>query len=149
MKKILSMILCICLLLGATATAEEGPGEDSFLLRIWNESGLEISYLHFDFYTGDFLACTTASCPNEGEEFYRAEFSVTPETAKDLRIWCAYGISDLAPEDAILEFMTGKPREEHPVEMPEITPENGKIYDLELVSDGEGILRLQPVETVG
>ena len=148
MKKILSMMLCICLLLG-TAAAEEAVSEDSFLLRIWNESGTEISYLHFDFYTGDILATTTASCPNEGEEFYRAECSMTPEQLKDLRIRCAYGISALEPEEALMEFMKGNPGEEHPVAMPELKPENGRVYDLELVPDGEGGLKLQIVETVG
>ena len=149
MKKILSMMLCICLLLGAAAAEEKAVGDDAFLLRIWNESGLEITYLHFDFYNGETLACTTASCPNEGEDYYRAEYSATSEELKNLRIQCAYGVSGLEPEEALLEFMKGNPAEEHPVQVPELVPENGKVYDLELVKDGEGGLALRPVETVG
>ena len=146
MKKILSMVLCVCLLLGTAATAEEEMSDGSFLLRIWNRSGLEISYLRFDFYTGDFLSCMLASCPNEGEDFYRAEYAASPEELKKLRIQCSYGVSDLKPEDAILELMAGKPAEEHLVQLPELAPEGGRVYDLELVSDGEGGLLLQTPE---
>ncbi len=146
MKKILSMVLCVCLLLSAAATAEEEGNDGSFLLKIRNRSGLEISYLRFDFYTGDFLSCTTASCPNEGEDFYRAEYAAPPEELKELRIQCAYGVSGLKPEDAILELMAGKPAEEHPVVFPELAPEGGQVYELELVSDGEGGLLLRAPE---
>ena len=163
MKKILSMVLCVCLLLGAAATAEEEMSDGSFLLRIWNRSGLEISYLRFDFYTGDFLSCMLASCPNEGEDFYRAEYAASPEELKELRIQCSYGVSGLKPEDAILELMAGKPAEEHqedailelmagkpaeehPVVFPELAPEGGQVYELELVSDGEGGLLLRAPE---
>ena len=39
-------------------------------------------------------------------------------------------------------------RAQMPVQVPELVPENGKVYDLELVKDGEGGLALRPVETV-
>lgn len=146
MKKILSLLFCLCLLIGAAA-AEEAPGENDILLRIWNRSEMAFSYLHFDFYTGDFLAETSASSPNEGEDFYRAQFSAqAPVDLKDLRIECAFGVSDLEPEDALVQFMMGHPAEEHAVEMPELSFEGGKVYDLELVSDGEGGLRLEPLQ---
>ena len=52
--------------------------------------------------------------------------------------WDCYGISDLSPEDAILQVMMGKPAEEHEVEGPDLKPEAGKIYDLSLVMmDGD------------
>lgn len=80
-----------------------------------------------------------ASCPNEGEDFYRVPY--TPESLeelKDLRIECSYGVSDLSPEEAILQLMMGKPAEEHEVEGPELQPEAGKVYDLSLVMmDGD------------
>lgn len=146
MKKILSLLFCICLVFG-TATAEEAPDGNSILLRIRNRSEAAFSYLHFDFYTGDFLAGTSASSPNEGEDFYRAQFSAqAPEDLQNLRIECAFGVSDLEPEDALVQFMMGRPAEEHAVEMPELSFEGGKVYDLELVSDGEGGLRLEPLQ---
>lgn len=146
MKKILSLLFCLCLLIGAAA-AEEAPGENDILLRIWNRSEMAFSYLHFDFYTGDFLAGTSASTPNEEEDFYRAPFSAEkPEDLQNLRITCAGGVSELDPEEALIEFMMGRPAEEHAVEMPELSFEGGKVYDLELVSDGEGGLRLEPLQ---
>ena len=80
-----------------------------------------------------------ASCPNEGEDYYRVPY--TPESLKelkDLRIECSYGISDLSPEEAILQLMMGKPAEEYEVEGPDLKPEAVKIYDLSLVMmDGD------------
>ena len=57
---------------------------------------------------------------------------------ENLRIECSYGISDLSPEEAILQLMMGKPAEEYEVEGPDLKPEAGKIYDLSLVMmDGD------------
>ena len=154
MKKILSAILFVCLLAGATAfaaeettvpvvqvsddmLAEEETGDDSILLKIWDQSGLNITYLRFDLYVGDEYRGLIASCPDEGEDFYRVPFEVSPEELNDLRIRCAYGVSELAPEDAILELMKGNPAEEYEIEAPELVPENGKIYHLILAADGE------------
>ena len=60
MKKFFAFVLCLCLLVCCGAAAEE-PEENSFLLKVWNRSGMEISYLRFDFYIGDQIAGLTAS----------------------------------------------------------------------------------------
>ena len=52
----------------------ETTGDDSILLKVWNRSGLEISYLRFDYYVGDEYRGLTASCPDEGEDFYRSPY---------------------------------------------------------------------------
>ena len=68
-------------------------------------------YLRCDFFIGHEYRGLIASCPNEGEDFYRVPY--TPESLKelkDLRIECSYGVSDLSPEEAILQLMMGKPR---------------------------------------
>ena len=163
MKKILSVILCVCLFAGAAAfaeektavpgiqisdemRAEEETGDNSILLKIWNGSGLEFSYLRFDFYVGDEYRGLAASCPDEGEDFYRAPYE--PESAeelKDLRIRFSYGISDLPAEDAILEIMKGNPGEEHEIAAPEFVPECGKVYHL-ILADVDGEIRLVTVD---
>ena len=99
MKKILSMILCVCLLFGAAALAEEeAADENTFLVKVWNKSGEEISYLRFAFFAGDRQLGYVLSCPNEGEDFYRVPCSPgDPEDLKDLRIEVSYGISELSP----------------------------------------------------
>ena len=120
------------------ALAEEME-EGSFLFRVWNRSGVEISYLRCDFFIGHEYRGLIASCPNEGEDFYRVPYTTeSPEELENLRIECSYGISDLSPEEAILQLMMGKPAEEHKVEGPDLKPEAGKIYDLSLVMmDGD------------
>ena len=136
MKKLLSLALCLCLLLGSTAFAAEAPDENSFLLKVMNYSDLKISYFRFDFYHGDELACTVVSCPNEGEDFYRCAYTVeNQEGLNDLRIEYAYGISNLAPEVAVLQVMAGNPAEEHPLPSPELTPACGETYDIILLQD--------------
>ena len=147
MKKILSMILCACLLLcSAAAMAEDEADESTFLLKVWNKSGETFSYLRFDFYVGDMLTSRVYSCPNEGEDFYRVPYSpASPEDLENLRIECTYGISELAPEDAILQVMAGNPAEEHPLTTLELKPECGQEYPLELVKDGD-TWAMKPVE---
>ena len=137
MKRFLLLVLIFCLAV-SVATAEEME-EGSFLLRVWNRSGVEISYLRCDFFIGHEYRGLIASCPNEGEDFYRVPYTPeTPEELENLRIECSYGITDLSPEDAILQLMMGKPAEEHEVEGPDLKPEAGKIYDLSLVMmDGD------------
>ena len=143
MKKIIAFALCLCLLVCCGATADEPEG-DSFLLKVWNRSGLDISYLRFDFYVGDQYIGLVASCPDEGEDFYRCPYtSETPEELKELRIAYSYGISELAPEEAILQVMMGKPAEEHPLEDPGLTPECGRTYCLALVEDENGVHLVQ------
>ena len=161
MKKILSVMLCVCLLSGAAAFAEEAAavpaiqvtddmlaeeetGDDSILLKIWDQSGLDITYLRFDLYVGDEYRGLIASCPDEGEDFYRVPFEAASGELEDLRIRCAYGISELAPEDAILEIMKGNPAEEYKIRVPEFVPESGKVYHLILLADGEGAFLTLP-----
>ena len=150
MKKTLSMILCLCLLgcAGAGAEEPEEVGPDSILLRIWNESDLDISYLRFDMYFGeDNYTGLICSCPNEGEDFYRFPYdAATPDELENLRVEISYGVSELAPEDAILQVMMGNPQEEHSLLTLDFIPECGKIYDLKLVEDEEEGWKLVPLE---
>ena len=156
MRKILCLVLLACMLAvpaafargeteevpGITITDEmmiaEETGDDSFQLKIWNQSGLDISYLRFDFYVGGEYKALIASCPDEGEDFYRVPYEPeTPDELENLRIECSYGISDLSPEDAILQLMMGIPAEEHPVDFGGLRPESGKVYRLVLAVDGD------------
>ena len=149
MKKILSLVICLCLIGSASASAEEmDPG--SFLLRIRDRSGLEISYLRFDLYIGeDQYAGLVCSTPDEGEDFYRFPYEAgSPEALKNLRIECSYGKSDLSPEDAILQVMMGNVQEEHALLTLDFVPEGGQIYDLSLVPDEKGGWMLIPYEPV-
>ena len=151
MKKWLSVILCLCLLACVPALAEDEDEVDgnSFLLKVWNQSGIEFSYLRFDFYLGEDYVGLICSCPNEGEDFYRVPYSAEdPEELEKLRIECSYGISDLSPEDAILQVMMGNPAEEHALLTLDFVPEAGQTYELNLVSDGEKGWMLVPAETV-
>ena len=141
---ILSLVLC---LLGCMSASAEEVDSNSFLLRIWDESGLAISYLRFDTYAGENYTGLVCSSPNEGEDFYRFPYSVdSSEELKDLRIEMSYGVSDLPSEDAILQVMMGNPAEEHKLLTLDFVPECGKVYDMKLVSDGEGGWLLVPVE---
>jgi hypothetical protein len=150
MKRLLSVIailsLVLCLMGCMTASAEE-VDNDSFLLRIWDESGLTVSYLRFDTYVGESYTGLVCSSPNEGEDFYRFPYSVdSSEELKDLRVEISYGISDLPSEDAILQVMMGNPAEEHKLLTLDFVPECGKIYDMKLVSGGEDGWLLVPAE---
>ena len=137
MKKILSMILCVCLLLGAAA-AEEEAGENTFLLKVWNRSGEEFSYLRFAFFAGGRQTGYVLSCPNEGEDFYRVPYSPgDPGEPEDLRIEVSGGISGLPAEEAILQAMAGNPAEEHPLMTLDLKPECGREYQLALMKDGD------------
>ena len=166
MRKILAAMLCICLLAGAAAAEEEMrddvyvhvtdemvrhevTGDKSVLLKIWDQSGLVFAYLRFDFYDGGEYRGCVISCPNEGEDYYRGPIDPeTPEELENLRIECAYGVSDLAPEEAILQVMMNNPAEEHKVEMPEMKLESGKVYHLVLAAEGERAW-LVPVDETG
>lgn len=147
MKKVLSLVICLCLL-GCTAASAEEVNPDSFLLRIRDRSGLEISYLRFDLYLGeDQYAGLVCSTPDEGEDFYRFPYEAgDAETLKKLRIECSYGISDLPPEEAILQVMMGNVQEEHALLTLDFVPEGGRIYDLSLVPDESGGWALVPYE---
>lgn len=138
MKKLLTWILCLCLLTGTAAFAEEEAGGDSFLLKVHDQSGLEISYLRFDFYAGEQYMGYVCSTPDGGEDFYRCPYSTdNPEELKNLRIEVSYGVSDLDPEDAILQVMMGKEMEEHKLGTIGQEFELGKEYDIFLIREGE------------
>ncbi len=138
MKKLLTWILCLCLLTGTAAFAEEEMGGDSFLLKVHDQSGLEISYLRFDFYADEQYMGYVCSTPDEGEDFYRCPYSTdNPEELKNLRIEVSYGVSDLNPEDAILQVMMGKEMEEHKLGTLGQEFEPGKEYDIFLIREGE------------
>ena len=152
MKRILAAILCACLLFCTAATAETVE-EDAFLIKIFNRSELKISYLHFDYYIGDEIQGTQLVCPNEGEDFYRFELAreglyslKKNEGLKDLRVEISYGVSDLSPEDAIIEAYMGNSVVEYPLMTLGMIPEFGKVYDLDLVSDGEQGWKLEEVK---
>ena len=150
MKKLLSAIVILSLILcqaACMAASAEEADSNSFLLRIRDESGLKISYLRFDIYIEENYTGLVCSSPNEGEDFYRFPGSVdSPEELKDLRVEMSYGISDLSPEDAILQVMTGNPAEEHQLLTLDFIPEYGRIYDMKLVSDGADGWLLVPAE---
>ena len=140
MKKLLSLVLCLCLLSGIAALSEE-EDEDFVLLIVENHSDLEISYLRFNIYRGDEPAGIVVSCPNEGEDFYRCPY--TPESQEELdelRIEYSDGISDLSPEEAVLQLMMGNPAEEHPLPAPELTLRYGETCSLELVNGPDGYM---------
>ena len=80
--------------------------------------------------------------PGEGEDKYK----MRQEELKNLRIEVSYGVSDLDPEDAILQVMTGNPAEEHQLLTLDYVPECGRIYDMKLVSDGADGWLLVPAD---
>ncbi|MBR6029672.1 MAG: hypothetical protein IKP40_11370 [Clostridia bacterium] len=157
MRKLFSLMLCLCLLTCAVSLADseaafsaeitdemripETTGDGSILLKVWNLSELEPAYLRFDYFVGDAYRGLTASCPDEGEDFCRSPFEPeSPEELKNLRIECRYGLSELPPEEAILQLMMGHPAEEYPVDMADLADlalESGKVVHLALTGDGE------------
>ena len=158
-KMIFSAILCVCMLICTVSFADsntdtysteitdemripETTEDDSILFKIWNLSMLrDIAYLRFDFYVGDEYRGMTASCPNEGEEFYLCPYTPeSPEELNELKIKCSYGISDLTPEDAIIQLMIGNPAEEHAVDLEDMAAcvlECGKVYHLAFAGGSE------------
>lgn len=135
MKKVLLMVLCLYVFLCNAASAEE-TDPNTILLKVTNLSDLEISYMRFDLYRGDEYIGLVASCPNEGEDFYRCPIELeAPEEAADLQIRYSYGISELPPEEAALQVMMNNPAEEHPLPSPELTLACGGIYSILLVQD--------------
>ena len=140
MSKLLTVILCLVL---CVSSAAEEADTDSFLLRIWDESGLEISYLRFDVYIEDDYTGLVCSCPDDGEDFYRFPFDVSDaDELNGIKVEVSYGISALTPEEAILQVMMGNPAEEHHLLILDLVPEEGRVYDMALVSDEDGSWRL-------
>ena len=57
-----------------------------------------------------------------------------------MKIKCSYGISDLTPEDAIIQLMMGNPAEEHAVDLEDMAAcvlECGKVYHLAFAGGSE------------
>ena len=120
---------------------EGAPEPTGACLRIYDRSGIErVSYLKAVFYAGGQRRGEVYSCPDEGEDFCRFRFDTgNPEDLKDLRIEFSCGVSDLEPEDAILEVMKGNPAEEHPLLAETLAAEAGTTLWMELVpADGDG-----------
>ena len=151
MKKLLSVILCLCVLGCAVACAEEA-GEDTFLLKIWDKSGLEITYLRSAVLIPLVLRGTDLHNSLINSRVRCSTISRAPcsagdaEELKDLRVVVSCGKSDLAPEDAILEVMKGNPAEEQELLTLDFVPEYGKTYCLDLAADGDGGWKLVPAE---
>ena len=119
-----------------------------FLLKIYDRSGIEnLSYLRADYYVGNEKRGYICSCPDEGEDFYRFPLGAgTQEELKDLRVEFSYGVSDLSPEDAILEAMKGNTSEEYPLLTMDFIPEGEKTYWLSLEPSGEDSWKLVPAD---
>ena len=119
-----------------------------FLLKVFDRSGIEkVSYLRADYFVGGERRGYICSCPNEGEDFYRFPLgAAAQDELKDLRVEFSYGVSDLSPEDAVLEVMKGAAMEEHPLTTMDFVPEGGKTYRLDLEPDGADGWRLVPAE---
>ena len=155
MRKCFSKVFAICMLIYTVCPimAEPAGPEDSFLLRIWNQTDLEISYLRFDYFLGDMQQGYVLCCPNEGENFYRFEVSeeglYSLETGKELedfRVECSYCVSELSPEEAILSAMMGKDMGEIWFQTLEIQPVFGEEYDYLFTENGDGGYLIQPAE---
>ena len=137
-----------CNVCGAPSREKAPTDLPYFLLKIYDRSGIEkVSYLRTDYYVGDEYRGFCCSCPNEGEDFFRFPLGADSlEELKDLRVEFSYGVSDLAPEDAILEVMKGTAMEEHPLLTMDFVPEGGKTYRLSLEPDGADGWKLVPAE---
>ena len=154
-KRCFTTVLAVCLLICTNhpVKAESTEPQDSFLLRVWNQTDLEISYLRFDYFLGDAQQGYVLCCPNEGEDFYRFEVSKeglysleTGNELNDFRAECSYCISELSPEDAILSAMMGTDMGEIWFQTLEIKPVFGEEYDYLFTEDGEGGYLIRPAE---
>lgn len=119
-----------------------------FNLNIYDRSGLEkVSYIRADYYAGEEKRGFICSCPNEGEDFCRFPIELSSqEELQNLRIEFSYGVSDLAPEDAILEVMKGSPVEEHPLLTQIMDVDGGRTVWMALEPDGADGWKLTPAE---
>ena len=151
-KRCFTAALAVCLLVCAVCPVrgESAEPPKSFLLKIWNQTGLEISYLRFDYFLGDEQQGYVLCCPDEGEDFYRFEVSEdglysleTGKELKDFRAECAYCISELNPEEAILSAMMGKEMDETWFQTLELEPVFGEEYEYLFTGDGEGCYMLR------
>ena len=156
MKKVLLVFLSLCLLLCGTVFAEETPAEDGdpaadeCVIRLWNRTGKDCSYIRFSMWHGEMLLGYVLSCPNEGEEFYRCPVSMdqldTAEGAEQLRIELAMAFSEESPEDAIISAMMGKPAPEEACGEMTAELESGEFADYELAMNEAGEYIITPLQ---
>ncbi len=132
MRKILLLLLCLCLLVGSAAS-EEDISPMSLQMKIWNQTDLGISYLRFVFYNfTEPLGCLI-SCPDSDEGFYRCFFIAnTWNEVFGLNVECFCGFSDLPPKEAALQAMNGILAEEYPVSTGGVSLICGNSYSLNL-----------------
>ena len=156
MKKVLLVFLCLCLMLCGIAFAEEAPAEDGdpaadeCVIRLWNRTGKDCSYIRFSMWQGEMMLGYVLSCPNEGEDFYRCPVSMdqfdSAEEAEPLRIELAMAFSEESPEDAIISAMMGKPAPEEACGEMTADLESGKFADYELTMDEAGEYIITPLQ---
>ena len=156
MKKVLLVFLSLCLLLCGIVSAEEAPAEDGdpaadeCVIRLWNRTGKDCSYIRFSMWQGEMMLGYVLSCPNEGEDFYRCPVSMgqldTAEGAEPLRIELAMAFSEERPEDAIISAMMGKPAPEEACGEMTADLESGEFADYELTMNEAGEYIITPLQ---
>ena len=134
------LIFAIC-----PVKAEQTELQESFVMKVWDQTSLGISYLRFDYFLGDEQQGYVLCCPDAGEDFYRFEVGkdglYSLESGKELknfRTECFYCISESDPEEAILEAMMGKDMGEVWYQTLVLEPIFGEEYDYCFTDDGEG-----------
>lgn len=134
-----------CNVCGAPGRDQAPENPAGFLLKVYDRSGLaNVSYLRIDYYAGEEQLGFLCSCPDNGEDFYRFPIEVSrPEDLKAMKLELSYGSSDLPPEEAILQVLSGVPAEKHPLLTLDWAAESGKTYSMNLVP---GSWLLEPVE---
>ena len=148
MKKVLLVFLSLCLLMCGITFAEEAPAEDGnpaageCVIRLWNRTGKDCSYIRFSMWQGERMLGYVLSCPNEGEDFYRCPVSMDQLDAADgaepLRIELAMAFSEESPEDAIISAMMGKPAPEEACGEMTADLKSGEFSDYDLAMDEAG-----------
>ena len=150
MKKLLLIILTCCLLLTCCCAIAEDSEQESFLMRIYNRSGIDCRYLRFD-VIGDGELRTQIRCsPKEGEDFFRVEIPssivwerIMPEEIQIVGYFC---YSDPEPGDAMLKAMMDEEADEQECLEMKLDPVVGMEADYELVSKGENVYELRVIE---
>ena len=156
MKKVFLVFMSLCVLLCGIAFAEEAPAEDGdpaadeCVIRLWNRTGKDCSYIRFSMWQGEMMLGYVLSCPNEGEDFYRCPVSMdqfdSTEEAEPLRIELAMAFSEESPEDAIISAMMGKPAPEEACGEMTADLESGEFADYELTMNEAGEYIITPLQ---
>ena len=129
MKKLVSLLLVVCLLIACSfVTAEEDAiPEDAIRFRIWNESDAQYAYIRFAVYKGDEFIRYQMSYQWEGNDFINADMKPDELAAqnenelKGKKLVISIGYSDEEePLQAILNIMFSgaEPNEESVKEIP-------------------------------